>query len=30
MVQATKGKLLIIAMFNEKEKTGGISISIQD
>ncbi|MBI5583944.1 MAG: heavy-metal-associated domain-containing protein [Deltaproteobacteria bacterium] len=30
MIQATKGKLLIMAMFNEKEKSGGISISTQD
>ncbi len=30
MVQATKGRLLIMAMFNEKDKTGGISISTQE
>ena len=30
MVQATKGNLMVMAMFSEKEKTANISVSTQD
>jgi len=29
MFQATKGSLMIVAMFNEKEKTASIGVSTQ-